>query len=360
MKIAAGMSGGVDSSVAALLLLREGHEVTGVTMRLWDGSFNFEGSASSCCFGPGESRNIEEAQSVCRRLGIEHYVIDLAKKFREEVLEYFRSEYLKGRTPNPCTRCNKAIKLGSLISAARAMGLQFDRFSTGHYSRLEYNQETRKIALKKARDRGKDQSYFLSLVPPAQLCEILLPLGDLTKEEVRAIAADAGWDDLSKKDESQDFLEARNYRVLFKEDEIRPGVIIDETGRAIGEHAGIVNFTIGQRKGVTGGSPEPRYVTGIDAENAIVQVGTKDALLSRRFKASELNWIGFEKAPRDEFRALCKIRQQHKGAAATVVPDAENPSSVVVEFDEDQRAITPGQTVAFYREDEVLGGGVIE
>lgn len=359
MKIAVGLSGGVDSSVAALLLKNEGHEVAGVTMKIWDGSFDFEDDGRSCCFGPGEVRDIEAAESVCRRLGIPHHVIDLAEEYRKEVLEYFRNEYLQGRTPNPCTRCNRSIKLGSLISTARAQGLQFERFATGHYSKLEYDQGRRRVMLKKARDPRKDQSYFLCLVPPAQLSEILLPLGGMTKEEVRAIAADAGWNDLSEKSESQDFIEAKNYKVLFSDEEVRPGMIVDEKGGAVGEHGGIFNFTIGQRKGLTGGSPEPRYVVGIDAENALVRVGKRDALLSRKLRVSELNWIAFETPPLAGFRALCKIRQQHKGAMATVLPDPECATVVIVEFDEDQRAVTPGQTAAFYRGDEVLGGGVI-
>lgn len=360
MKVAVGLSGGVDSSMTAHLLKEHGHDVIGLTMKIWDGSLSMPDEGRAGCYGPGESRDLDAAKDICARLGIEHHVIDLSKEYKEEVLLYFRNEYLAGRTPNPCTRCNRTMKLGSLIDKAREQGLVFERFSTGHYARVHYDAARRRYILSKGIDGRKDQSYFLSLVNQEQLSRLMLPLGEKTKDAVRELAREAGFGDLADKAESQDFIESKNYSVLFAEDEVKPGTIVDERGNVLGEHSGIINFTIGQRKGLCGGAKEPQYVLGIDPDSAVVRVGGRKGLESKQFRVTGLNLISLNQLPPQGLRAVVKIRQQHKGAAASVFPERGSESSALVEFDEPQIAITPGQTAAFYDGDEVAGAGIID
>ena len=360
MRIAVGMSGGVDSSVAAYLLKMGNHDVIGVTMKTWDGSVSIEDERRSGCFGPGEARDIAAAARICQRLGIEHRVIDLSKEYKEEILEYFRDEYLKGRTPNPCTRCNRLIKFGMLISKAREEGLSFQRFATGHYAQIEVDNASGEVVLKRGRDVLKDQSYFLALLGQEQLKEILLPLGSLTKEEVRAIAREQGWIDIAEQPESQDFIESKDFGSLFAADELKGGQIVDEKGSVIGEHKGIVNYTIGQRKGIGGGASEALYVIGIDADKALVKVGKRESLLSKGLIATNLNWLGANKIPTEGLWLSAKIRQSHKMSEAFLVPmGGSQKSNIMLTFKEAQRAVTPGQTVAFYDGDIVLGGAII-
>ncbi|MBI5240479.1 MAG: tRNA 2-thiouridine(34) synthase MnmA [Elusimicrobia bacterium] len=357
--VAVGLSGGVDSALAARCLLEDGSAVVGLTMQTWDGSQPIPDRGRSGCYGPGEARDLEAAREIARRLGIPHHVIPLAPEFKDSVLDYFRGEYRCGRTPNPCVRCNQAMKFGLLLDKARGLGIAFDLFATGHYARVERRAEDGRFLLQRALDRRKDQSYFLARLRQEQLAGIVLPLGRLTKARVKELARAAGWEDLAEKPESQDFIEAPDYAVLFDESDSRPGPIRDGDGRELARHKGIVRYTVGQRKGVgLSGKGRPLYVTGIDAAANAVMVGPKEELYSRACIVEDLNWIALAEAPRSPLRAQVQIRQGHRPAAAEISAGAA-AGSVQVRFSEPQLAVTPGQTAVFYRGDVVLGAGTI-
>lgn len=357
--MAVGLSGGVDSSVAAYLLQRQGYTVVGLTMQIWDGSLPLPDEGRSGCYGPGESRDIEAARALAGRLRIPHHVVSLAPEYAAQVLDYFREEYRAGRTPNPCVRCNRSLKFGLLLERARAQGIAFDRFATGHYARVEPDPVSGRCLLRRAVDRAKDQSYFLARLSPTQLQQVLFPLGALTKPEVKAIARELGWDDVADKQESQNFIESKHYGVLFGEPG-QPGPIVDTRGRRLGQHRGIVHYTVGQRKGLgLGGTVAPLYVVSIDACSNTVVVGTHADLFSGRLIASDLNWISVAAGPHTPLRIQAKIRQQHREADAVlrlIPPDGKTAEIV---FAEPQMSITPGQTVVFYDDDRVLGSGII-
>lgn len=287
MKIAVGLSGGVDSSVAAALLIEQGHEVTGVTMKHAQGNLYKSMPGVTAYFGGDEEEEIREAEAVAEKLGIPFLVIDLTKEYEEIVLDYFREEYLAGRTPNPCVRCNQQIKFTLLMDRCMEK-IPFDAFATGHYARVEEDEETGRMLLKQAAYRRKDQSYFLSQLSQDQLRKVIFPLGHLTKEEVRAAAASYGLP-TADKEESQDFF-AGDYRELFPE-KPQPGSIVDMEGKILGRHSGIISYTIGQRRGLGISAPEPLYVIRIDAEQNEVVVGPKKALLKRSLTADQFNWI---------------------------------------------------------------------
>lgn len=347
------MSGGVDSSVAAALLKEQGYSVTGLTMKIWDGKEKPDGQTRQSCYGPGEEQNIETAGKVCRILDIPFHVIDLTDEFREEVLDYFSAEYLSGRTPNPCLRCNSKIKFTALVRKAGESGIESDYFATGHYSRVEYSKDGDRYLLKKGKDTGKDQSYFVASLSQEQLSRTLFPLGGLSKDEVKNIARNTGLG-VAEKAESQDFI-AAGYRSLIKDS--APGMIKNTKGEILGEHRGIAFFTIGQRKGLGISKEEPLYVTDIDPETNTVFVGGRDEIYGDEFTASGLNWISREK-PDDEMRVTAKIRYAHRGAEAIITPLGDD--GVRVKFREPQMAITPGQAAVFYSGDTVVGSGIIE
>ena len=356
--VAMGLSGGVDSAVAAWRLRQDGWRVVGLTMSIWDGSVAIPDKGLAGCFGPGEARDLEAAAAVARRLGIEHRVVRLAAEYRQTVLDYFREEYLAGRTPNPCVRCNQRVKFGFLPEAARAAGVEFDRFATGHYARLAQNDATGRWELRRGADRSKDQSYFLSRLTQGQLAGVEFPLGGLTKAEVRQLAREQGWDDLADREESQDFIECKDYSVLFRAGDGRPGDFVTLDGKVLGRHQGIHRYTIGQRKGLgLGGGGTPWHVLAIDAERNLVVVGSKEDLHTRHLAAGDVNWVGLAGEPGGEFRCEVQIRQQHRGAGAVVRP---GEGKLTVEFDEPQLAVTPGQIAVFYDGDTVLASGVIE
>lgn len=360
--VAVGMSGGVDSSVAAWILMQQGYRVIGLTMSIWDGTVAMPDEGISGCFGPGEVRDIEAAKAVANRLGIPHHVIPLAPEYAAEVLTYFREEYRAGRTPNPCVRCNRSMKFALLLERARAMGIAFDRFATGHYARVEQDAAGGRWLLRRAVDSAKDQSYFLSRLTQDQLAHVLFPLGALTKEKVKAMALEAGWSDIAGKAESQDFIESRHYGVLFDERDSAPGPITDTADRVLGRHQGIVHYTVGQRKGLgIGGTGEPLYVTRIDACSNTVVVGGYQDLFSARLVAADLNWIGRPGFPGEPLRVTVKIRQQHREAAATLRPlERDGMSAAEITFDEPQMSVTPGQAAVFYEGDSVSGSGIIQ
>ena len=360
LTIAVGMSGGVDSTMAACLLQRQGFDVVGVTMQIWDGSVDLPaGERRSGCYGPGEAQDLEELRALTTRLGIRHVTIPLATEYRQWVLDHFRREYLAGRTPNPCVMCNWKLKFGLLLDKAHAAGLKFDHFATGHYARVEGDTNNKRYVLKRGLDAAKDQSYFLYHLTQNQLRNLVFPLGALKKTEVKELARELGLAHLAARPESQDFIECKHYGALFKDETIRPGAIVDRAGRVLGEHKGIIYYTIGQRKGLgLGGTKEPLFVVHIDGPGNTITVGSYEDLFSDRLRATDVNWIAFD-ALHTPVQVKAKIRQQHKEAAATVAPEDPDGHMISVVFDQPQMAIAPGQAVVFYQDDLVLGGGTI-
>lgn len=348
------MSGGVDSSVAAALLKEQGYQVIGVTMKIWGGGVLQEKGPHHGCYGPEEAADIEDAHAVAQNLGIPFHVIDLTGEYKAEVLDYFCDEYLSGRTPNPCTRCNPTIKFGALIEKARRSGLEFDYMASGHYARVEYDEIRGRYLLKKAKDTTKDQSYFLSFLSQDQLRHLVFPLGAYTKVEVREMAKRFGLLVAAKPD-SQNFISG-DYTTMFGR-ESHPGSIVDKTGKVVGRHRGIQFYTIGQHKGLGLTVKEPLYVTALDPANSTLTVGTKEDLLGNRLVVSDVNWIAIEKIMEPAMLKV-KIRSSHREAEATITPIDDG--NVRVDFKKVQMSITPGQTAVFYQDDTVVGGGIIK
>ncbi|MFC2035730.1 tRNA 2-thiouridine(34) synthase MnmA [Chloroflexota bacterium] len=353
VKVVVGMSGGVDSSVAVALLKEKGYEVSGVTMKIWDGKNSSEEGRRHGCYGPGEQEDLEDAQKVAYTLGINFYVFDLRHEYKTEVLDYFNQEYLSGRTPNPCLRCNRKIKFDALLKKTQDSGLKFDYFATGHYARIEYDKNKHRYLLKKAKDLDKDQSYFISSLSQKQLSRSLFPLGNYTKKTVRTLASDFGLA-VDNKPESQDFITGGYSSIT---EAAQPGPILDNQENFLGEHKGIPFYTIGQRKGLGISAKEPLYVIDIDQEKNTIIVGTKKEVYRDELIASNLNWIAIEELKRP-IRIKARIRHLHQEAEAIVTP--LNEDKVYVKFRESQMAITPGQAVVFYHGEVVVGGGTIE
>lgn len=356
-KIAVGMSGGVDSSMVAYLLKQAGHAVVGLTMRLWKGDGIAPSSPKSGCYGASEVEDIAAVESVCRKIGIPHHTIDLVREYEQAVLKNFSSEYLAGRTPNPCVLCNHFIKFGALLEHARASGIIFDYFATGHYARIDKDEASGRFLLRKATDQKKDQSYFLYRLSQLQLAQTLFPLGELSKTQVKKMANEAGFAALADKPESQDFIDSGEYQKMFAEGEPKPGRILDEQGRQLGSHTGIFNFTVGQRRGLNiGGSPQPLYVLRIDADYNDVIVGPRQSLAVSRLTASRLNWIAFEKLEK-QLKTKARLRSRQSEESCQVIPLEQD--LVEIRFDHPQFSAAPGQSIVFYRDDVVLGGGII-
>ncbi len=353
--VAVGLSGGVDSSVAAALLVRAGYEVTGLTMRIWDGPETGQSGCRQGCYGPGEEEDIAACESLCSRLGIPYKVVDLSREYEATVLEYFRAEYLRGRTPNPCVLCNHAVKFGFLLERARTEGLEFGRFATGHYARIQ--ERNGRPCLRAAADPAKDQSYFLHRLGPEVLGRTLFPLGELTKPEVRDIARSLGLE-VSEKPESQDFVTGGDYSSVFGGREGAPGDIVDVSGRVLGRHRGIHLYTIGQRRGLgVSTGPDPLYVLRLDAERNLVVVGPGEGLFAEGLTAED-TVLSDPALEGHSFECRIRIRQNHAPAEAEVTV---RDGSARVRFRTPQRAVAPGQFAVFYDDDGfVLGGGVIE
>lgn len=349
-RICVGMSGGVDSSVAAWLLKKQGYDVVGLTFRNWPQDC-ISRAEDKCC-GP---QAVTDARMVAHCLGIPHYVVDEIDSFQRDVIDYFVSEYKNGRTPNPCIVCNEKVKFGSLLKKAQMLGAEM--IATGHYARIVRNG---RYELRKGIDPGKDQSYFLFSLRQDQLARALMPLGELTKEETRAIAGQMGLK-TAEKVESQEicFVPGKDYGRFLREGANLPGKggeIVTRDGKVLGRHAGIQYFTIGQREGLNlGGQPRPLYVVELQAKTNRVIVGPSDELLRSGFELSDCVWHDDEATERME--VTVKIRSNHEGCPAVV--ERLSDGRARVQLRQPQRAVTPGQAAVFYRGDVVLGGGWI-
>ncbi len=354
MKILVGLSGGVDSAVAAYLLKSQGHEVVGATMSIWDKSSPLKAAHRDACFSPAEQDDIDEAKRICDKLGIAHHVVDCTAAYKKIVLDYFKSEYLSGRTPNPCVWCNGLIKFKALPEAAAAQGVEFDKFATGHYARVEKDETTGRYVLKRAKDPKKDQTYFIYRLRQEQLARVVFPLGDYTKTQIREIAAGIGLT-VADKPDSQDFY-AGHYSDLLGVTE-KTGYFKDVDGNVLGKHKGFWNYTVGQRKGLGVAAKEPLYVLRLDAENNDVILASQKDVLEREVYAKDCNFIAVESIT-EPVRLTAKVRSTQTPAPATVSPDGEN--RVKVAFDEWQKPAAAGQSVVFYDGDTVVGGGVLE
>jgi tRNA-specific 2-thiouridylase len=363
--IAVAMSGGVDSSTVAALLVRQGHAVVGLTMQLWNQrrlpELAAEGATGRCC----SLDDVYDARRVAEQIGIPYYVVNFERQFEEHVVKPFVEEYLAGRTPIPCTLCNNYIKFDRFLEMADAVGAR--QIATGHYARIRYDEASGRYQLLRAVDGSKDQTYFLFGLTQAQLARTLFPLGELHKPEVREMARSMDLAVASKGDSQEIcFVPNGDYAAFLsaylKETGVAErrtqGEIVTADGRKLGEHAGVHHFTVGQRKGLGIASPEPLYVIATDPASQRVVVGANDDLLKARFVARNVNWISIAgvTAP---VRSQVKIRNKHAAAQATLSPGGD-PASVEVRFDEPQRAVTPGQGAVFYDGDLVLGGGWIE
>jgi tRNA-specific 2-thiouridylase len=354
-KVIVGMSGGVDSSVAALLLKQQGYHVTGVTMRIWDERLILpSNNHKHSCLGPDEEQEINQAKRICDLIGIPFMEYDLRKEYKSIVLDYFKHEYLSGRTPNPCVICNAKIKFNSLLNKVFESNIEFDFFATGHYAIVKYNRKINRYLLKKGKDDQKDQSYFLFKLTQTQLSKCLFPLGNYKKSYVMQLAGDNGFG-LEDTAESQNFISG-DYTSLINTEET-PGYFITQKGEVLGKHNGISHYTIGQRRGLGISHREPLYVLEINKNDNVVVVGTEEELYKDELVAGELNWIAMEQL-QEKIEVETKIRYKHKASNALLSPLTDN--RVSVKFSSPQKAITPGQAVVFYHKDLVVGGGIIQ
>jgi len=351
-RVVLGMSGGVDSSAAAALLLEQGYDVVGITLKLWPQ--DCVNRAEDKCCGP---QAVMDARSVAHKLDIPYYLIDEAEDFQKQVINYFAEEYKAGRTPNPCVMCNEKLKFGTLINRARQLGAEF--IATGHFARVEKSADGRML-LKRGRDARKDQSYFLFSLRQEQLARSIFPLGELTKSDTRSVARQNELK-TADKEESMEicFVPDKDYGKFLQQAKLvekHRGEIVNLQGRVLGQHEGIEFYTIGQRKGLGIWSPNPLYVIELDAANNRVVVGDESALDRDEFAVERCNWIPFETPP-ESMEVTAKIRYNHPGTPATVRPQANGGAKVKLHVP--QRAITPGQACVFYQEDLVVGGGWI-
>lgn len=348
------MSGGVDSSVAAYLMVQNGYDCAGATLKLYDNpQCSFPGHRACCT--PSDT---EDARSVAARLGMLYYVFPMHDEFRHSVIDKFADTYLHGGTPNPCIDCNRFLKFSALLDKARELGCEY--IASGHYARREQDPETGRFILKKGLDPTKDQSYVLYAMTQDQLAHTLFPLGGYTKKEIRHIAQEQGFINADKPD-SQDicFVPDGDYASFIRSFTGRDyprGEFVDKSGNVLGEHRGLIGYTVGQRKGLGIALGEPRYVTALLPDENRVVLGSNEDLMSRELDAKNFNFIAFDTPPA-EFRASARVRYRQAEQPATVCVTGEN--TVHITFDEPQRAITKGQAVVVYDGDVVIGGGEI-
>jgi len=364
--IAIAMSGGVDSSAVAALLRAQGHPVIGLTLQLWNQRrlAGHEGMPEAvqgrCC----SIDDVYDARRVAEQLDIPYYVVNQQERFEQDVVRPFVAEYLAGRTPVPCTLCNNHLKFDQLLITARQIGAE--RIATGHYARNEFCERRQRWILKRPADRSKDQSYFLFGLTQPQLSRTLFPLGEMEKPAVREMAAEHGLA-LAQKPDSQEicFIPGGDYKAFidaYLEEQgqtmpVTAGALKSTSGETVGEHSGIRNFTVGQRKGLGVSSRDPLYVIQIKPNEREVVIGREDELFSRELHANRLNWISIPELT-EPLQVTIKVRHRHEPASATLMLGPEN-GTVTALFDEPQRAITPGQAAVFYQGDEVVGGGWI-
>jgi tRNA-specific 2-thiouridylase len=343
-KVAVALSGGLDSSVAALLLKEAAYEVIGIHMRLWD-SLDFEHQA-------------HRAEDICRILDIPYHQVDLQKEFESCVVDYFCREYRQGRTPNPCIACNRYVKFGLLLDKALSLGARY--LATGHYARAVHSRDG--YHLLKARDTNRDQSYFLYTLTEERLAHVLFPLGEHSRDEVKRVAKQAGLPTVTKSSQDICFISQKNYGAfLGQRFGTMSGDIVDTQGNKLGQHRGIAFCTIGQRHGLglsstqVLGTGKPLYVMRIEPESNRIVLGLEKELYGEKLTAHKLNWISGA-APRQPITATAKIRYKSRDAEATLFP---RDDTVDVRFAQPQKAVAPGQAIVFYNVDEVLGGGII-
>jgi len=353
-RILVAMSGGVDSSVAAYLLKREGYEVVGATIQTWAPKDCDKLNTRACCSVEG----VEDARSVADKLGIPYYVFNMEKEFKAAVVDYFTSEYAAGRTPNPCIACNEKIKFKLFRKRALAMGIE--DMATGHYARVVKDETSGCYHVAEAADPAKDQSYVLYGLTQEELAHLHLPLGGCRKQEIRALAKEQGLRVFDKPDSQEIcFIPSNDYTGFLKKQgvlEDQPGLVKTRDGKILGRHSGYFHFTLGQRKGLGIAHPHPLYVTRIDKENNEVIVGPKEEVRSRRFRVNQMNWALRLNGVR-QWQFQVKIRSAHKRSDAEVRLLDNGEAEVC--FDSPQDAITPGQAAVFYDGDRVMGGGKI-
>lgn len=347
------MSGGVDSSATAALLVEQGYEVIGITLKLWPQ--DCVNRAEDKCCGP---QAVSDARAVCHKLGIPYYLVDEAAEFQKLVIDYFAAEYKAGRTPNPCVMCNQHLKFGNFIRKARQLGAE--RIATGHFARVERESSSGRYLMKRGKDRRKDQSYFLFSLRQDQLSRVIWPLGERTKSDTREVARHCNLK-TADKDESMEicFVPDRDYGKFLRDAKLvanHAGDIVDVHGNVLGRHEGIEFYTIGQRKGLGIATGKPLYVIELDPEGNRVMVGDDSLLEKDSFTIDRCNWIPFDQPP-GSLEVIAKIRYNHSGIAATVVPG--NAQTANVKLHTPQRAVTPGQACVLYQDDLVLGGGWI-
>ena len=361
MRIVVAMSGGVDSSVAAGLLVRAGHDVIGMSMQLYDqaGSQAADGGPSSRAFGTCCTiDDLHDARRVAAKLEIPHYIVNFEREFADTVISNFVNEYSAGRTPIPCVHCNGDLKFATLVSRAEGLGADF--VATGHYARVDLDAETGRYLLKRGTDPAKDQSYFLFTLTQDQLSHAMFPVGALDKIAVRDCARELGLPVAEKPDSHEICFVASGEHTSFLEERgtsARGGTIRDVAGKTVGTHGGIHRFTVGQRKGLGLSSPIPLYVVALDASQQTVTVGPKESLERTELTASGVNWIAGT-PPASGSRVTARIRHRHQEAAATITPLPDD--RVRVTFDTPQYAVAPGQAVVMYQQDVVVGGGWID
>ena len=347
-RVVVAMSGGVDSSVAAAILKKKGYDVIGITMRFWN-------EENRCC----RTQDLEDAKHISHLLKIPHYTVSFDKPFKKQVVDYFVKEYCRGRTPNPCAVCNPVIKFGKLLEKTTELNARY--LATGHYAIISHHKETERYILRRGKERGKDQSYFLARLPQNILNRILFPVGTYPKNKIRQLAERLNLP-VAKKKESQEvcFIPDGNLSNFIREftgKSFEQGEIIDQSGTVFGTHQGIIGYTIGQRKGLGIATGKPVYVTKINPANNTIIIGPDENLYHKTFTATGIHWF-LPKEPRIPIQIKARIRYTHRPKSAQITPLGNN--SVKVTFKKSQRAITPGQLAVFYDHDIVVGSAWID